>query len=40
MTFPYVHLAAQHLAVINERISPMDKVRIKPLNRSYRKVQR
>ena len=26
MTSQYVHLAAQHLAVINERVSPMDKV--------------
>ena len=37
MTSQYVHLAAQHLAVINERVSPMDKVKIKPLNRPYRK---
>jgi site-specific recombinase XerD len=40
MTSHYVHLAAQHLAVINERVSPMDKVKIKPLNRPYRKAQR
>jgi hypothetical protein len=32
-----VHLAAQHLAVINERVSPMDKVKIKTLNGPYRK---
>ena len=29
-----------HPAVINERVSPMDKVKIKPLNRPYRKAQR
>jgi site-specific recombinase XerD len=31
-----VHLAAQHLAIINKRVSPMDRVKIKPLNRPYR----
>jgi hypothetical protein len=39
------HLVARHLAVINKRVSPMpvtagqalDKVKIKPLNRPYRK---
>jgi site-specific recombinase XerD len=40
MTSQYVHLAAQHLAVINERMSPMDKVKIKQLNRLYRKAGR
>ncbi len=40
MTSQYVHLAAQHLAVINERVPAMDKVRIKSLNRPYRKAQR
>jgi site-specific recombinase XerD len=40
MTSQYVHVAAQHLAVINERVSPMDKVMIKPLNRPYRRVKR
>lgn len=37
MSSQYVHLAAQRLAVINERVSPMGKVKIKPLNRPYRK---
>ena len=40
MTSHYVHLASQHLATINERVSPMDKVKIRPLNRPYRKAQR
>lgn len=40
MTSQYVRLAAQQLAVINERLSPMDKVKIEPLNRTYRKAQR
>ena len=30
----YVHLAAQHLAMINERVSPMDKVKIILITRS------
>lgn len=40
MTSRYVHLAAQHLAVINESVSPMDNVKIKPLNRPHRKAKR
>ena len=40
MTSRYVHLASQHLAAIRERVSPMDKVKIKPLNRPYRKAKR
>jgi site-specific recombinase XerD len=40
MTSHYVHLASQHLARINQRVSPMDNVKIKPLNRPYRKAQR
>jgi integrase/recombinase XerC len=40
MTPQYVHLAAQHLVVINDRVSPMDNVEIKPLNRPYRQAAR
>jgi hypothetical protein len=40
MTSEYVHLPAQHLAVISERVSPMNKVKIKGLNRPYRKATR
>ena len=37
MTPRYVHPASQHLATINQGVSPMDKMQIKPLNRPYRK---
>jgi site-specific recombinase XerD len=37
MTNRYVHLASDQLAAIQERVTPMDKVKIKPLNRPYRK---
>jgi site-specific recombinase XerD len=40
MTSRYVHLASEHLAAIRERVSPMDKMRIKPLNRPYRRGNR
>ena len=40
MTSHYFHLASQHLAVINQRVSPMDKAKVKPLNRPYRKAAR
>jgi hypothetical protein len=31
MTTQYVHLATQHLAVINERVAPLDKLNLKPM---------
>jgi len=37
MTAHYVHLASQQLAAIQERVSPMDKVKIVPLRRHYRR---
>jgi hypothetical protein len=40
MASQYVHLAAQNLAAMNEQVPPMGRVRIKPLNRPYRKAKR